>query len=199
MNPLKEMKKFRKLVPLLVVLAGSAAMAASPVLGVSQERYLHVRVNGVKTHELVRINIPLALAEKVIPAINHGQLQNGKVHIGQLDANEVNLKVILDALESAPEGEFVTVQESGSDVRVAKEHGQLVVHVVDGKGKKNQNVDVTIPWNVAKALTSDTSEGQLNVEAAIKALENAGDVTLVSVTDGDQTVRVWIDSQNAGE
>jgi ribonuclease HI len=57
-------------------------------------------------------------------------------------------------------------------------------------------VDVTVPWAVAQALASDTSDNELNVEAAIKALENAGDVTLVAVNGDDETVRVWIDSNS---
>jgi hypothetical protein len=186
------MNTMKKGLPLLaLLLAGAVVWAASP------ERYLHVRVTNPVTHELVRVNVPLSLAEKVIPAINHGQLRNGKVHIGNFDADNVNVKAILDALKTAPEGVFVTVQETGSDVRVAKEHGQLVVHVIDKDSK--EKVDVTIPWDVAQALISDTSENQLNVEAAIKALENAGDVTLVSVVSRDETVRVWIDSRSTDE
>jgi hypothetical protein len=197
------MKMMKKVLPLLAVLfAETMVLAASPVFSSSTERYLHIRVNDINSHELVRINVPLSLAEKVIPAINHGQLRDGKVQIGDLAANEVNLKVILDALRTAPAGEFVTVQENDSDVRVAKEGGQLIVHVTNGKGndkKGQENVEVTIPWEVAQALASDTNEGQLNIEAAIKALENSGDVTLVSVTSHDETVRVWIDSRNTGE
>ncbi len=89
----------------------------------------------------------------------------------------------------------MTVQEPGNDVRVAKEHGQLVVHVIDKEGK--ENVDVTIPWGVAQALTSDTTENQLNVQAAIEALEKVGDVTLVTVKGRDESVRIWIDSRSA--
>jgi hypothetical protein len=190
------MKTINKVVGFwMVVLAGTALWAAP--IGTSPVRYLHVRVNGGSSHEVVRVNLPLSLAEQVIPAINHGQLRNGKVQIGKLAANDVNLKMILDALKTAPSGEFVTVQENDSDVYVAKEHGQLIVHVKDKQGK--ENVDVTIPWEVAQALASETNDGELNVEAAIKALENAGDVTLVSVTGHDQNVRVWIDSSNTGE
>lgn len=162
-----------------------------------KERYLHVRVNNPTTHELVRVNVPLSLAEKVIPAVNHGKLRDGKVQIGGLPVKDVDLKAILGALKSAPEGEFVTVQEPDSDVHVAKEHGHLIVHVVDKKS--NEKVDVSIPWDVAEALASDTTEGQLNVEAAIRALENAADVTLVTVTSHDENVRVWVDSSNTGE
>ncbi len=192
------MKTTKKALPLLVVLlAGSMALAAPPVQSNATERYLHVKVNNAKTHELVRVNLPLSLAERVIPAINHGQLKNGKVQVAGLAANPVNLKMILEALKSAPEGEFVTVQEPDSNVRVAKEHGQMIVHVVDKKSK--EKVDVTIPWEVAQALASETNEDQLNIEAAVKALESAGDVTLVMVSGQDENVRVWIDSRNTGE
>lgn len=175
---------------LLVLLAvGSLLWAASP------ERYLHVRVNNPATHELVRVNVPLALAEKVIPAINHGELHNGKIQCGHFTADNVDIKAVLDALKTAPEGEFVTVQETDNDVRVAKEHGQLVVHVVDRHSK--ENVDVTVPWEVAQALVSNTKDDELDVEAAIKALANAGDVTLVTVTSQEENVRIWIDSNNS--
>ncbi len=193
MSPMKKnaMKKALPLLALLLV-AATTTQAATP------ERYLHVRVTNPTTHENVRVNVPLSLAEKIIPAINSGDLRDGKVHIGDLEANNVNVKAILEALKTAPEGEFVTVQQNDSDVHVAKEHGQLVVHVID-KGSK-EKVDVTIPWEVAQALISDTSENQLNIEAAIKALENiAGDVNLVSVVGHDESVRIWIDSRNTDE
>src|SRR5215831_9430856 len=166
---------------LAVLLAATVVLAASP------NRYLHVRVSNPATHELVRVNLPLAVAEQVVPAINHGELRNGKIRCGHFTA-DVDIRVILEALKTAPEGEFVTVQEPGNDVRVAKEHGQLVVHVIDKNSK--ENVDVTIPWEVAQALISNTSEDELDVEAAIRALANAGDVTLVAITSRDENVRV---------
>jgi ribonuclease HI len=186
------MKMTKKLLPLLVVLLAGSLVSAS-----AAERYLHVRVTDTKAHQLVRINVPLSLAEKVIPAINHGKLRNGKVQIHGVQADEVNLQAILEALKTAPEGEFVTVQETDNNVRVAKEHGQLVVHVTDKKSK--ENVDVTIPWEVAQALTSNTDTNELNIEAGIKALEAAGDVTLVAVTGDEQTVRVWVDSRSTAD
>ena len=180
----------------LLVLAGFSAVSLATAFAVtaSSTRYLHVKVTNPATHELVRVNVPLTLAEKVIPAINHGQLRDGKVQIGNFRADNVNVHAILDALKTAPEGEFVTVQDTGSDVRVAKERGQLVVHVIDKNSR--ENVDVTIPWDVAQALISDTNEDQLNVEAAVKALETVGDTTLVRVSGQDENVRVWIDSRN---
>ena len=181
----------------IIAVSAGVLLAATFVYAATTARYLHVKVTNPTTHELVRVNVPLMLAERVIPAINHGELRNGKIHIGKFEANNVNIREILDALKTAPEGEFVAVQNTGNDVHVAKEHGQMVVHVFD-KGDK-QNVDVTVPWEVAQALISDTTENQLNVEAAIKALETVGDMTLVKVTGKDENVRVWVDSRNTDE
>jgi hypothetical protein len=178
---------------LLVVLAAfwmsAAAWAAPP------EHYLHVRVDNPATGQKVRVNIPLSLAAQVIPAIDNGRLRDGKVEIAHFEANGVNVKQILDALKTAPDGEFVTVQQPGENVRVAKRNGVLIVHVTDTKGEK-QNVDVTVPWAVAEALASTSSQNQLNVEAAIQALEKAGNMTLVTVTGNRQNVRIWIDSNS---
>ena len=180
------MKTLKALVFVGVLIAGAAVWAASP------ERYLHVKVNNPATHELVRINLPLSLAEKVIPAINHGHLQNGKVQIKNFKCNDVDLRAILDAVKTAPEGEFVSVQKPDSEVHVAKERGQLVAHVTDKNGR--EKVDVTIPWEVAQALVSETDDNQLNLSAAIKALQSIGDTTLVTVSDKDESVRIWVDS-----
>jgi len=183
------MKHIRRSLPLLALM-----LVANEVWAASSDRYLHVRVSNPTTHELVRVNVPLSLAEAVVPAINHGELRNGKIRCGHFTA-DVDVRAVLNALKTAPEGEFVTVQEPGNDVRVAKEHGQLVVHVID-KGSK-QNVDVTIPWEVAQALVANTKGDELDLEAAIKALANAGDVTLVTVTSNEENVRVWIDSNSS--
>jgi formylmethanofuran dehydrogenase subunit D len=187
------MKSIKKVLP-TVALSSAILLAATLSLAATATRYLHVKVTNPSSHELVRVNVPLTLAEKIIPAINHGELRDGKIHIGHMNADEVNVRAILDALKTAPEGEFVTVQNTGDDVRVAKEHGQVVVHVIDKNSK--ENVDVTVPWDVVEALVSDTTENQLNVEAAIKALQNVGDTTLVRVSGSDENVRVWIDSRN---
>jgi ribonuclease HI len=187
------MKPTKSLFPALA-LSSAILLTATLAMAASATRYLHVKVTNPTSHELVRVNVPLILAEKIIPAINHGELRDGKFHIGHMNADEVNVRAILDALKTAPEGEFVTVQNAGDNVRVAKEHGQVVVHVLDKDSK--ENVDVTVPWDVVEALVSNTTENQLNIEAAIKALQNVGDTTLVRVSGSDENVRVWIDSRN---
>jgi hypothetical protein len=184
------MRAIKRTLPLIAIVLATAIVWAS-----SPERYLHVKVTNPSTHELVRVNLPLSVAEKVIPAINEGDLRDGKVQVGNFSADKVNVRAILEAVKTAPDGEFVTVEEPDNNVRVAKEHGQLVVHVIGKRDK--ENVDVTVPWEVAEALISDTKDDQLNVLAAIKALEKIGDATLVTVTDHEESVRVWIDSNSS--
>ena len=104
----------------IIAVSAAVMLAATLVYAATTARYLHVKVTNPSTHELVRVNVPLMLAEKVTPAINHRELRNGKVHIGNFEANNVNIREILEALKSAPEGEFVTVQNIGNDVHVAK-------------------------------------------------------------------------------
>jgi hypothetical protein len=98
----------------------------------------------------------------------------------------------------------VTVQSKDSDVRVAKQNGYLVVHVLDHSrdgdkakkdgGKKSQ-VEVKVPMKVVDALFS-AGKDELDLVAAIHALSAQGDTELVSVKDSENTVRVWLDAKN---
>jgi hypothetical protein len=169
-----------------------------------QERWLHVRVEGDTKDELVRVNVPLELAEAILPTINKDRLDHGKVHIDKLDTNGVDLHALMNAVRNAKDGEFVTVQSKDSDVRVAKQNGYLVVHVLDHSrdgdktkkdgGKKSQ-VEVKVPMKVVDALFS-AGKDELDLVAAIHALSAQGDTELVSVKDSENTVRVWLDAKN---
>jgi hypothetical protein len=107
---------------LLVPLAATAQAAPSG------ERWLHVRVVSADSGgETVCVNVPLELAEKILPAINKNQLHGGKVTVDKLDAEGVDFRALLDAVRGAKDGEFVTVNgKDGEDVRVAKQGGFLL-------------------------------------------------------------------------
>ena len=161
-----------------------------------QDRWLHVRViSSDAKGETVRVNVPLELAEKVLPAINHDRLHGGKVKIDCAHVNDVDLRAMVDAIRTAKDGEYVTVQGTENDVRVAKQDNHLIVHVLDkGKSKKSQ-VEIKVPMKVIDALFS-AGKDELDLVAALHALSAAGDTELVSVKGDDNTVRVWLDSKN---
>jgi hypothetical protein len=166
------------------------------------ERYLHVRVDGGAKGESVNVNVPLSMAAKILPTINHGYLHNGRVTISSSDLNDIDVRAILDAIRTAPDNEFVTVKSNENDVRVAKSNGNLIIHVRDtGKdsGKSGQKVDVTIPMKMVDALFSTAKNNELDVAAALQALGDAGETMLVTVQDAEQNVKIWIDSKGSTE
>jgi hypothetical protein len=177
---------------LLVARTGWAQTAAS-------EHYLHVKVDSHEG-ETVRVNLPLSLAEKVLPAINHEQLHEGKVRIGHCHLNDIDVRALLEAVRTAPDNEFVTVRDAHSNVRVSKSGGLLLIDIQDkSEGKApGSTVKVKVPMSVVQAMLSSGND-ELDLVAGIRALRQLGDTLLVSVQDGEDTVRVWVDSNNRAE
>ena len=231
----------RTIRPASMALAAALALASLAALAASSraqevtvnssssstsERWLHVRVIDTNHKgETVRVNVPLEMAEKVLPAINKDRLRNGKVQINHFDTEGIDLKALLEAVRSSKDGEYVTVQSNENDVRVAKQAGYMVVHVTEkgfrdpssDKGDKadksdksdkaeksarlyeRNRVDVKVPMKVVEALLS-AGKDELDVLAALKALSaHGGDTELVSVKSDDSTVRVWLDSKNVSD
>jgi hypothetical protein len=179
------------------------------------EQWIHVRVESKEDHgETVRVNVPVEMAAKVLPAINKDNLRDGKVRIDSSRMNDVDLRTILDAVRSSRDGEYVTVQGGDNDVRVAKSAGYLYIHVTDkGTGKKaaakdgkteakaaghESKVEIKVPMKVVDALFS-AGKDELDLVAALKALSAQGDTELVTVKDNENTVRVWVDSKNVAD
>ena len=205
---------------LVLLPAASLAQEAGHSSSSTADRWIHVRVTSTDDkNETVKVNVPLDMAEKILPAINHDRLHNGKVTIDRADMQGVDVKTILDAVRTAKDGEFVTVQSRDNDVRVAKQAGFLLVYVTDksdmnressakseAEGKPNKmkavgphRVEVKVPMKVVDALFSTGKPDELDVVAAIRALASTGDIDLVSVKDDDNTVRVWIDAKNISD
>jgi hypothetical protein len=179
------------------------------------DQWIHVRVeNKENKGETVRVNVPVEMAAKVLPAIRHENLQAGRVRIDNAHLNDVDLRALLDAVRSAKDGEYVTVQSNEDNVRVAKSAGYLYIHVIEKKshekpakdadGKeasaksapaRESKVEIKVPMKVVDALFS-SGKDELDIVAALHALSASGDTELVSVKDDENTVRVWIDSKN---
>ena len=184
---------------MVACLLGTGALAmATAAAAATTERYLHVKVEDAKNGESVNVNVPLSMAEKILPAVNHGELHDGKVTVHKAELNGIDVRAILDAIRTAPDNEFVTVQEKNQDVRVAKMNGNIVIHVKDTSGE-GQKVDVTVPMKVVDALFSSAKDDELDIAAALRALSDAGDILIVTVQDASQQVRVWVDSHNTAQ
>jgi hypothetical protein len=193
---MRETMRRRTQIAAVLCLLGAGVMAlVVPAVAAPAEKYLHVNVEDPTKGEKVNVNVTLSMAEKVLPAINNHGLHDGKVSIHNAEMNGVDVRALLDAVRTAPDNEFVTVKDNDSDVRVAKANGNIIVHVIDKKNKE-QKVDVTVPLKVVDALFSTAKNDELDIAAALRALNEAGDVLLVTVQDSSQKVRVWVDSRN---
>lgn len=195
--------------------AATLAQTTSPT---KTDQWIHVRVESKDAKgETVRVNVPIEMAEKVLPAINKDKLRNGKVRIDCAHMDDVDLRTILDAVRSSRDGEYVTVQSNEDNVRVAKSNGYLYIHVTERNGSKRaakdegskpgaakesaskeSKVEVKVPMKVVDALFS-AGKDELDIVAALHALSAGGDTELVSVKDAENTVRIWIDSKNMAE
>jgi hypothetical protein len=182
------------------------------------DQWIHVRVESKDTGgETVRVNVPVEMAEKVLPAIRHENLQGGKIRIEYAHLDDIDLHAMLDAVRTAKDGEYVTVQGNEDNVRIAKSAGYLYVHVTENKpaaklakdanGKdapaksspvRESKVEIKVPMKVVDALFS-AGKDELDVVAALHALSTNGDTELVSVKDEENTVRIWIDSKNIAD
>jgi hypothetical protein len=190
----------------LVVLAWISTVG----LAAAADRWVHVKVIETgEDGERVRINIPLSLAEKVLPAIKADKLRDGKIRIDEHTMDKVDLHALLEAVRDAQDNEYVRVESSHEDIRVAKSGGFLLIRVQDshpterktpraGGQKRGSTVNVKVPLPVVNALLSGEKD-QLDVLAAIHALGDYQNLDLVTVTDESSTVRVWVDSQNVAD
>jgi len=201
---------------LAVVFPATHALAQSSSTTTKSQQWIHVRVECKEDHaETVRVNVPVEMAEKVLPAIHQENLHDGKVRFDSAHINDVDLRALLDAVRNSQDGEYVTVQSHENNVRVAKRAGYLYVHVTDksdekksaakdGKGASKSptlqetRVEVKIPLKVVDALLS-AGKDELDILAALKALSANGDTELVTVKDEENNVRVWIDSKNISD
>jgi hypothetical protein len=185
------------LLSLATLLASPAVIFAQTTSSTSSssDRWLHVRVISTESKgETVRVNVPLEMAEKVLPAINKDRLHNGKVRFDDHEMNGVDVKALLDAVRTSKDGEYVTVQ--GNDSDVTEKHSY---HDKNGKPSEKSRVEVKIPMKVVDALFS-AGKDELDIVAALRALSaHGGDTELVSVKSDENTVRVWLDSKNISD
>jgi hypothetical protein len=193
------MKKLLSGTLFVILLAGLAL--AVPAEGQAGERWLHVRVEQAgaegEAGETVRVNLPLKVAEKILPAIHADKLQQGRVRLPHAHVHGVDLRAVLEAIRELGDGEFLTVQSDDENVRVAKQGGYLLISVDEQKGDA-EKVDIKLPFSVVEALLSGEKD-ELNVLAAIQALSQHEDEVLVTVQSEREMVRVWIDSKSTME
>ena len=179
-----------------VMIVGCLALAASAAQAAPAERWLHVRVDDARDEERVRVNVPLAMVEEILPLVNSEQMKGGRVRIDSTGAGDTDLRAVWAAVRKAKDGEYATVEDKDSKVRVRKAGGLILVEAVERDEGSGEKVNVRLPLAVVDALFGANAE-ELDVLAAVRALGDHADGVVVDVVDGGESVRVWIDGDSA--
>lgn len=177
----------RKLLWIALSLLGlsGAAGAAEP------EHWLHVRVQDGA--DKIAVNLPIELVSAILDAADSDHYRHGALVIEDREFDHALVAAMLDAAVRSRDGEFVRIEEGdGGRVRVHKEKDMLLVHIDD----ESEQVRVSLPIAVARAMLEAEGEA-LNVKAALEEMAKRGGA-LVTIDDGESTVRVWVDGSMEG-
>ena len=161
------------------------------------DQWIHVKVENASDDELVTVNLPFSLMSAAVAMIPEDFKAEGEIAIDDLDMDWQELMDLWSEVRDAPDSTFVTVESKDEKVVVRKE-GDFVMIKTTESSERGADVDVKFPLAVVDALLSGP-EGTFDFEAAIAALSDFGPGELVTVRDGDETVRVWIDDQNEAD
>lgn len=179
---------FAALFVLFLALCGASAVAA--------DQWIHVQVNEGDDEEVI-VNLPLSLLSAAAALIPDDVDKEAKIALDDVDMSWQDLMSFWQAVKDAPEATFVTVQTKEENVEVKKEGDFLLVRTVES-ADGGADINVTFPLAVVDALLSGPDK-TLNFEAALYALAEHGAGNLVSVRDGNETVRVWIDERDTAD
>jgi hypothetical protein len=185
--------------PLPLALALALALAVAPA-ALAADAWLHVRVEkGGDDPENVAINVPLEFAAKVLAAIDDEHLKGGKIVLDGDDHPDVDMAALWQAVKDAPDAEFVTVRSHDENVRVAKDKGYLLVLADEAKDEpgRSARVRIKVPLAVVDAMFGAAgTTGSMDLLGALRELQKGGHGELMTVEDGDETVRIWIDDRS---
>ncbi len=158
------------------------------------DQWIHLKVENHEDQELVTVNLPFSMLHAAVAMIPEDVKAEGEVAIDELDMDWEELMTLWGEIKNAPEATFVTVETPDETVEVKKEGDFVLIKTTESSGS-GADVDVKFPLTVVDALLSGP-EGTFDFAAALQALADYGPGELVTVRDGEETVRVWIDDRN---
>lgn len=171
-----------------IALTAFLALAAVTAAAAS-DLWIHVRVDEGKNGEQVSINLPVSLIDSLAPVVQSKGRAAGGLRFDDDEISVSELRRAWRELDREGDSALLTVRDGSSKVRIAKERGYLLIEA-DDDGK----VEMKLPGAVVEALLAGDGD-ELDLAGALRALARHGKGELVTVVDGDETVRIWIDDR----
>lgn len=171
------------------------ALCAAPAFA-ADDLWFHVKVREKGgDNSNVTLNIPVSFLQSLMPMVTkQAKLHDGKVAFNDKDVSTDDLRRVLRALKDSPDATFAEVESDEAKVIFYKQGNYLRAETKEGT-REGAEVNARFPIAVLDALLSGNGD-ELNLEAALNALVEHGTGELVTIRDGETSVRVWID-QNA--
>jgi len=145
----------------------------------------------------VRVTVPLALAQAILPLIDDEEIAGGKIRLDHLnDGDEDDLREIRAmraAITAAPEGEFVRVAIDDGTALATRSGKNLLLHVDD----EDARVRIRVPLELVDAFLAAEAagHGEIDLAATINTLAAEGPGDIVTFDDGHDRVRIWLDAK----
>jgi hypothetical protein len=176
-----------KILGSLVIACSALGLASAAVAG---EKWIHIRVDDAgRANARVDIQVPVVLLSALLPAFKgtHGV---HAVHMNGDNVDTAELRSYWNAVRDAKDGQYVTVRDAGSDVRISKSGGFLKLLVDDQGGVRRVRMKIPVPLVDAVLAGGDT----IDVDSIGAAIEKDPLGDLLTVDDDDSHVRIWIDT-----
>ena len=171
---------------LILLLAATGAGAA--------DRWFHVHVTETGADPVeVRINLPLTLIESALRVIPDEINAEIEAELNDIGVELEELRKFWEEARNLDDATFVTVESEDETVSVVKKGDYLIAHTTES-GESGAQIDVRLPFEVLAALFS--GDTKIDLPAALRAIAEHSDGDLVTVSEGDTHVRIWVDDQN---
>jgi len=169
-----------------VAASATAAVAAD-------DRWIHVRVDETDGDKgRVDIQVPIGLVSTLLPALK-GKHGRGSIHFDGSDVDLAELRGYWNAVRAAADGQYVTVRDEDSDVKISKSGGFFRLSVDERGG--GSRVRMKVPIQLVDAVLSGGDTIDLGAVGGALAKVPSGEI--LTVDDEDSHVRIWIDDDAA--
>ena len=155
-----------------------------------KDPWLHVEVKESKEDpEIVKVNLPFSMVDVALKIAQDKKLNAGKFRLPSTELSVPDLKKLWTEFKKAGNADFVTVEKKTESVKISREDNYLLIKVSE---KNQQKVDLRVPVDVVDALLAAPGD-ELDIKAALMAMQQKGIGDILSVTDKDTKVRIWVD------
>ena len=156
------------------------------------DRWIHVRVDATDGSKAkVDIQVPIGMVSGLLPILK-GKHAHGNITLNDGDVDLAELREYWNAVRSAKDGEYVTVRDADSDVRISKSGG-FVKLTVDEKNGGQPRPDEAARAAHRRRLRRQGRRRRRRARGRARQGFPIGEI--LTVDDDDSHVRIWIDAE----